>query len=149
MTMKGIPTQNFRIEASIQATMIGSVEVEATCIEEAQWKALKHFRSGDAEWKYNGSNDDTLEIGGIPYGNVKRFLQPYELEAPYVGYTTWRRLPNGEEVTSGFFSPQGVFALIPGTMLKAVTAEERDFYIANGKFDRILPIAQRKQVVVE
>ena len=142
-------TQTFRIEASIQATMIDSVSIEATCIEEAQWAALKHFTSGNAEWKYNGSNDDTLEINGIPFGNVKRFLQPYELEAPYVGYTTWRRLANGEEVTSGFFSPQGVFALLPGTMLKAVTAEERDFYIANGKFDRLLPITFRKQVVVE
>ena len=147
--MKGTSTQNFRIEASIQATMIGSVVVEATCIEEAQWKALKHFRSGDAEWKYNGSNDDTLEVNGIPFSSIKKFLQPYELEAPYVGYTTWRRLSNGEEVISGFFSPEGVFALIPGTMLKAVTAEERDFYIANGKFDRLLPITFRKQVVVE
>lgn len=36
VNMEGISKQNFRIEASIHATMIGSVVIEAGSIEEAR-----------------------------------------------------------------------------------------------------------------
>ncbi len=138
-----------RVEASITAAMNASVEVEATCPDEARWKALKHFQSGDVVWQYNCTHDDTLEVDGTPFYKIKRFLKPYELEEPYVGYTTWRRLSNGEEITSGFISAEGVLALQPGSMLKPVTAEERDYYMVHGRFEKGLPIALRKQVIVE
>ena len=53
---------NFLVVASAEAVMRASTNIEADTQEAAEAAAKVFFESGDADWKYDGVLDDTIEV---------------------------------------------------------------------------------------
>jgi hypothetical protein len=52
----------YRVELSAKATVTTTVEVEAAIASEARAKAREQAQAGDVIWKYDGAEDDTIQV---------------------------------------------------------------------------------------
>ena len=60
---------SYRVELTAQANVKAYVYVDAADEEAAKACAVVIAKEGDAEWKYDGADDDTIQVESVALDN--------------------------------------------------------------------------------